>query len=83
MQAQYIYIDEYGHKYYYKDKAMTTRHRLDGPAVEYANGNKFWYVDDKQLTEKKFNDLTAPLELTLEDIASKFDVDVSKVKIKK
>jgi len=84
MQEQYIYIDEYGHKYYYKDKAMTTRHRLDGPAVEYANGNKFWYVDDKQLTEKKFNALTAPtLELTLDQIAAEFGVDASKVKIKK
>lgn len=23
------------------------RHRLDGPAVEYANGAKFWFVNDK------------------------------------
>jgi len=84
MQEQYIYIDEYGHKYYYKDKAMTIYHRLDGPAVEYANGNKFWWVDDKHLTEKQFNALTAPtLELTLDQIAAKFGVDASKLKIKK
>ena len=25
----------------------TTRHRLDGPAIEYADGYKVWYVDDK------------------------------------
>ena len=59
-------------------------HRLDGPAIEYVNGIKVWYVDDEYLTEKQFNALTAPtLELTLEDIAAKFGVDVSKVKIKK
>jgi hypothetical protein len=59
------------------------RHRLDGPAVEWYDGSKFWYVDNKRLTEEEFNALTAPLELTLEDIAAKFGVDVSKVKIKK
>jgi hypothetical protein len=86
---------------------MTIFHRLDGPAVEYSNGPKFWfvdgkhhrldgpafiwpsgykewYVDGKHLTEKQFIALTSPtLELTLEDIAAKFGVDVSKVKIKK
>ena len=107
-QEQYIYIDKYGYKSYYKDRAMTICHRLDGPAIEHADGgSKVWYVDDKlhrldgpaieyadgckewwvdgkRLTEEQFNTLTAPtLELTLEDIASKFGVDVSKIKIKK
>jgi hypothetical protein len=60
------------------------RHRLDGPAVEEADGSKAWYVDGKHLSEKAFNALSAPtLELTLEQIAAKFGVDVSKVKIKK
>jgi len=60
------------------------RHRLDGPAVEYATGTRLWYVDGKYLTEEEFNDLTAPtLELTLAEIAAKFGVDASKVKIKK
>ena len=127
---QYIHINEYGNKFYYKDKAMTIAHRLDGPAYELVGGNKYWYVDDelhrldgpavewangskewyvdgerhrldgpavewfggdktwyvdgKYLTEEKFNALTAPtLELTLEEIAAKFGVDVSKVKIVK
>ena len=58
-------------------------HRLDGPAIEYADGEKRWYVEGKKLTEEEFNALPAPiLELTLEDIAVKFGVDVSKVKIK-
>jgi len=107
MQEQYIHIDTNGHKYYYKDKAMTTRHRLDGPAIIWSDGSKAWwvdgkrhrldgpaiegvdgrksyYVDGKQLSEKEFNALTSPtLELTLEDIADKYGVDASKVKIKK
>jgi len=107
MQAQYIYIDEYGDKRYYKDREMTIYHRLDGPAFEYADGTKSWcvddklhrtdgpaieyadgskayYVDGKLLTKEQFNALTAPtLELTLEEIANKFGIDVSKVKIKK
>ena len=106
----YIQIDEEGNKFYYKDKAMTVNHRLDGPAMEYADGynawfvdgnlhrtdgpaiewadgSKSWYVDDKRhrtdgpaieysdgykawyvdgkiLTEKEFNALTKPTELT-------------------
>jgi len=107
MQEQYIYINKYGNKFYYKDREMTMHHRLDGPAIEWADGdkewfvdgklhrldgpayedvdgNKKWFVDDKELTEEQFNALTAPtLELTLEEIASKFGVDASKVKIKK
>jgi len=44
-QEQYIYINEYGDKRYYKNQKMTIPHRLDGPAVESADGHKFWYVD--------------------------------------
>jgi len=128
---QYIHINQYGNKIYYKDRAMNIIHRLDGrpavqyadgskmwyvdgqlhrldgpafeaangckywyvdgqchrldgPAVQYADGRKYWYVDGKHLSEEKFNALTAPtIELTLEQIAVKFGVDVSKIKIKK
>jgi len=107
MKEQYIHIDKYGSKLYYKDRKMTIRHRLDGPPVEDANGSKTWcvdgqlhrldgpaiecadghkawYVAGKRLTEVEFNALSAPtLELTLEEIAAKFSVDVNKVKIKK
>jgi len=132
MKEQYIHIDEYGNKRYYKDRKMTILHRLgggpaveyadggkawyvdgqlhrldgrpaiegakgyklwyvngrlhrlDGPAVQYTNGHKAWYVDGQRLSEEQFNALTAPaLELTLEDVAAKFGVDVNKVKIKK
>jgi hypothetical protein len=125
----YIHINKNSNKFCYKDKAMTVFHRTDGPAVEYADGSKSWYVDgklhrsdgpavehsdgynawyvdgklhrsdgpaveysdgskawyvdDKSLTEKEFNALTRPIELTLEDIAAKFGVDVNNLKIVK
>ena len=47
MKPVYIMINEVGDKYYFSDKAMTVLHREDGPAIEYANGDKFWYLDGK------------------------------------
>jgi hypothetical protein len=42
-------------KFYYKDGTTAseddtskTLHREDGPAIEYANGAKTWYIDDKR-----------------------------------
>ena len=46
-KEQFIHIDENGDKRYYADREMTILHREDGPAVEYANGNKEWYINDK------------------------------------
>jgi hypothetical protein len=106
-QEKYIHIDKDGNKFCYKDRVRTIlhrldgpaiewadeskewcidgkRHRLNGPAVEWADGSGEWYIDGKRLTEDQFDDLTAPtIELTLEDIAAKFGVDVSKLKIVK
>jgi len=74
-------ISANGSKEWYVDG---NRHRLDGPAIEWSDGDKSWYVDNKRLTKQEFLALTAPtLELTLEDIAAKFGIDVSKLKIKK
>ena len=47
MKPQYIKIDEYGDKSYYSDKAMTIYHREDGPAIEWADGDKHWYLNGK------------------------------------
>jgi hypothetical protein len=48
MQEQYIETNRHGTKKYYKDKAKTILHREDGPAVEWADGEKAWYVNSKQ-----------------------------------
>ena len=47
MKEQFIHINEYGYKYYYTDRKMKIRHREDGPAIEYANGDKSWYINGK------------------------------------
>jgi len=47
MEEQYIVTNADGDKYYYKDKAKTILHREDGPAIEYINGNKSWWLDGK------------------------------------
>lgn len=108
MTPQYILINEYGNKFYYKDKEMTILHREDGPAVEWPNGEKAWYINGKLhredgpamesssgfydswyingkgLTKKEFLKQTAPeITLTMDEIAAKLGIDVSKLKIKK
>ena len=104
-QEQYIRIDKYGDKFVYKDKHMSVfhnrdgpaieysdgtkawyannkLHRTDGPAIEYSDGDKAWYVNGQNLTEEQFDARYAkPTELTLEDIAAKFGVDVNNLKI--
>jgi len=59
------------------------RHRLDGPAFEWADGSKAWYVEGKCLTETEFNAKVNQVELTLDEIASKFNISVEQLKIKK
>jgi hypothetical protein len=84
MEAQYIKINENGSKYYYKDREMTIPHRTDGPAIEWSGGTKSWCINGKNLTEEEFNRRTSPeIVLTMDEIAAKLGVDVSKLKIKK
>jgi hypothetical protein len=40
-----VQIDEDGNVYYYNEKGHL--HRLDGPAIEYANGSKEWIIESK------------------------------------
>lgn len=125
----YIYINKDGNKRYYADCEMTILHRTDGPAVEYADGDKEWYVNGElhrvdgpaiqyasgtkewwmhgqrhrtdgpaiecasgskswylngvRYMEKEFEKIMHPqsVELTLDQIAAKFGVDVKNLKI--
>jgi hypothetical protein len=47
MNEQYIKIREDGYKFYYKDREMNISHREDGPAIEYTNGSKFWFINGR------------------------------------
>ena len=58
-------------------------HREDGPAVEYKDGHKAWYLNDKELTEQEFLNRNKVTELTLEQIATKFNIPIDQLKIKK
>ena len=107
MKAQYIEITETGHKFYYSDREMKNLHREDGPAVEYVNGDrvwylnglfhredgpavqwedgpKWWYLNGQCISEAEHKRRTAKETiLTMDEIAAKFGVDVSKLKIAK
>ena len=41
---EYTETNDRGDMYYYKDKERKILHRIDGPAVEWANGFKAWFV---------------------------------------
>jgi hypothetical protein len=60
------------------------RHREDGPAVEGADGSKYWYLNGVKFTEQEFLKRTAKeIILTMDEIADKFGIEVSKLKIAK
>ena len=44
MKTQYILKNENG-TFYYSDKTMTMQHREDGPAVEFSDWTKYWYLN--------------------------------------
>ena len=84
MTPQYIEIDENNNKSYYKDKEMEILHREDGPALEFGSGTKYWYLNGFNLTEQEFKMKTAKeIVLTMDEIAAKFGIEVSKLKIQK
>ena len=48
ISGEELYLDRAsGNKRYYKNRGMTIRHRLDGPAFEWVSGHKEWYVNGK------------------------------------
>jgi len=59
-------------------------HREDGPAVELSNGSKEWWLNGVYHTEEEFKKKTSKeIVLTMDEIAEKLDIEVSKLKIKK
>jgi hypothetical protein len=60
------------------------RHREDGPAVEYAWSGRSWYLNDEYLSKQEFLKRTAKeIVVTMDEIASKFGIEISKLKIAK
>ena len=55
MQTYKVIVDDYKIIRCYNDKGQ---HRLDGPAVQWPDGSKEWWVNGKQMTEEEFKDYT-------------------------
>ena len=78
MKPQYIEISECGTKFYFSDKEMKILHREDGPALECANENKWWYLNGIEHSEEDFNKKMNPApkiningrEFTIEELNS-------------
>ena len=58
MQTYKVMVDKNKTIRWFNDKGEL--HRLDGPAIEYADGYKEWWVDNKKMTEKEFNEYIKP-----------------------
>jgi hypothetical protein len=43
MQIYHVEVDDYQTVWY--DKPNGNLHRIDGPALEYVNGSKYWYLN--------------------------------------
>jgi hypothetical protein len=70
-----------GTKFWYLNGKL---HREDGPASEWRDGVKVWYLNNVYYTEENFKKKTAKeVVLTLDEIADKLGIDVSKLKIAK
>ena len=70
-----------GHKEWWLNGVL---HREDGPAVECNDGDKSWYLNGVYHTEEQFKKRTAKeIVLTMDEIAEKLGIEVSKLKIKK
>lgn len=48
---KYYVIFRYGDILYYKDERCTILHREDGPAIEWKNGDKHWFINGNRHRE--------------------------------
>ena len=54
MQTYKVTVDDQGNIFWRNDKDQL--HRLNGPAAEWADGAKKWWVDGNYMSEQSFND---------------------------
>ena len=45
MQKYWVTVGDSGTTRWYKDAKMTIRHRVGGPAIEWADGDKSWWLN--------------------------------------
>jgi hypothetical protein len=57
MQKSVSYSSDEGDRFWYRSVAEDILHRTDGPAVEYADGNKEWWLNGERIncnSQKEF-----------------------------
>ena len=69
MEEYTVKINNNGSIFWFKP-GTDKYHKLDGPAIEYACGDKYWYIDGKEYTEEEFNVKINPVakELTVSEL---------------
>jgi hypothetical protein len=69
MTTYQVTVKEYGTFSWHLNGLL---HRLDGPAIEGANGRKYWYLNGEELTEAEFNErmnrMNPAKEMTIAEI---------------
>jgi hypothetical protein len=56
-------------------------HREDGPAIEYADGYKAWWLNGKRLTKEEHKEAMNPaVEMTMEEICKALGKTVKVIK---
>ena len=53
-------VDSKGAVRYYN--VLGQLHRVHGPAVEYSDGHRAWYINGKELTEAEWQQVVASME---------------------
>ena len=48
VKKYYVTVDVFGTTRWYKDAKCKILHRENGPAIEYADGTKFWYQNGQK-----------------------------------
>jgi len=79
MIESYMKVNKYGDRIWRNQDGLF--HREDGPAIEYADGAKYWYLNGQRLTEEEFNRRTLKVkEMTVAEISELLGYEVKVVK---
>ena len=58
MKTYKVTVTKFGKHWYINNRL----HREDGPAVEYSNGIKYWYLNGVKLTEQQWKEKVSSCE---------------------
>ena len=79
MKTYTVKVNTNGDKLWYQNGNL---HRTDGPAIEYANGSKLWFIEGKGYTKGEFDaivNVPKVKELTMSEISKLLGYEVKVV----